>query len=249
MGADSAIVTPYEGLFVGGAALPALPVTAGLALYLRADLGVTLGTGSRVAAWADQSGAGNNFAQPTQLNQPSLTAGAGPKASLPGVTFTAANSTFLTCPTAPTTSTDQTIFLVLKTTTVAGTQFIFQNGLAGTGVAPAIGQTATKRSVFVVGGADASDGAATTAWEEWGYTTTNTTPLQTFRVNGVGQALSSSALTQVIPGAGAGLGSPQNGAGPYFDGNLWLLLEYSRVLSGAEIAQVESWISSITGIF
>jgi hypothetical protein len=41
---------------------------------VRADLGITIGTG--VSAWADQSGNGVNFVQPTGAAQPALVAGA-----------------------------------------------------------------------------------------------------------------------------------------------------------------------------
>jgi hypothetical protein len=42
----------------------------GCVLWLRADLGITL-NGTDVSAWADQSGAGNDFAQPLATDQPS----------------------------------------------------------------------------------------------------------------------------------------------------------------------------------
>jgi len=42
---------------------------SGLVLWLRADLGITL-NGGNVSAWADQSGAGNTFNQPTASKQP-----------------------------------------------------------------------------------------------------------------------------------------------------------------------------------
>lgn len=44
-----------------------------LALWLRADLGITL-NGSKVSAWADQSGNANNFSQANGANQPTFTA-------------------------------------------------------------------------------------------------------------------------------------------------------------------------------
>lgn len=46
---------------------------AGLVLWLRGDLGITLNA-SAVSAWADQSGAGNDFAQATPLIQPNYIA-------------------------------------------------------------------------------------------------------------------------------------------------------------------------------
>jgi hypothetical protein len=58
---------------------------AGLKLWLRADVGITVVTG--VSSWIDQSGNGNNFTQATGANQPTFTASAiGGK---PGVTATA----------------------------------------------------------------------------------------------------------------------------------------------------------------
>lgn len=60
----------------GGAPAPVTPLTilGSLAWWVRADLGITLGTG--VAAWADQSGNGADFVQVTGANQPALTVAA-----------------------------------------------------------------------------------------------------------------------------------------------------------------------------
>jgi hypothetical protein len=58
----------------GGGAAPVTPLTilGSLAWWVRADLGVTIGTG--VSAWADQSGNGVNFIQGTGSAQPALLA-------------------------------------------------------------------------------------------------------------------------------------------------------------------------------
>jgi len=58
------------------AAAPTTPLTilGSLAWWVRADLGITTGTG--VSAWADQSGNGVNFTQGTGASQPTLVAGA-----------------------------------------------------------------------------------------------------------------------------------------------------------------------------
>jgi hypothetical protein len=47
------------------------PTYSGLALWLKADAGVTL-NGATVSQWADQSGQGRNVVQPTAANQPAL---------------------------------------------------------------------------------------------------------------------------------------------------------------------------------
>jgi len=49
-----------------------------LICWYDAALGITFGTGSDVAGWADQSGNGNDLAQATQTNQPLFVAGSPP---------------------------------------------------------------------------------------------------------------------------------------------------------------------------
>jgi len=58
----------YEGASFTPKSLP------GLLLWLRADLGITL-AGSKVSAWADQSGNGYDFAQGTDARRPVFNAG------------------------------------------------------------------------------------------------------------------------------------------------------------------------------
>lgn len=48
---------------------------SGLVLWVRSDLGITLGTG--ISAWADQSGNGNNLVQATGTKQPAYVASGG----------------------------------------------------------------------------------------------------------------------------------------------------------------------------
>lgn len=64
---------------------------SGLAIWLRADLGLTMGTG--VSAWADQSGNGRNYSQATGSRQPTLGTAINGKETLH---FTAAATQFLT---------------------------------------------------------------------------------------------------------------------------------------------------------
>ena len=49
-----------------------LPVTAGLQLWLNADVGVTTNASGQVTTWADQSGLGNNATQATLSSAPTI---------------------------------------------------------------------------------------------------------------------------------------------------------------------------------
>lgn len=59
----------------GGAIWSPLSLGSSLALWLRADLGITL-NGATVSAWADQSGNGHVFSQANASKQPPVTASA-----------------------------------------------------------------------------------------------------------------------------------------------------------------------------
>lgn len=69
----------------------------GLVLWLRADMGTTL-NGSNVAAWADQSGNGNDFSQATDARRPTLTTGSHGKPVLSFTGTLLSNATFLQGP-------------------------------------------------------------------------------------------------------------------------------------------------------
>jgi hypothetical protein len=68
----SAQITQVYNYLYGKYVSPAAPPSTipGLVCWLRGDLGITLGTGSNVASWADQSGLGNNAVQATSTKQP-----------------------------------------------------------------------------------------------------------------------------------------------------------------------------------
>jgi Concanavalin A-like lectin/glucanases superfamily len=236
----------FEGLFSGG---PPLPVTSGLVLYLRADLGFQLGTGNGVVQWSDQSGQGNHCTQSTQVQQPVWTAGAGPRASQPALVFTGTNNTFLQGSSAPA-GTTWTAFVVHNPTT-NGNGIPFHEGTAGNnGHGFSINAAATNKCELIFGGVAVETGPACTAgaWQEWAATSTNVGPAQTFRVNGVSQVLSASNAAENVPGAGYFVGANLSG-NFMFTGSIYLVLEYNRVLLAGEIASVESWISQLTGIF
>lgn len=73
-------------------------VIPGLALWLRADLGVSTVAGA-VDQWSDQSGNANHFVQTTALNRPTYAVSTPAYNSQPTVDFASANDQFLSCPT------------------------------------------------------------------------------------------------------------------------------------------------------
>lgn len=96
-----------------------------LALWLRADMGITIGTG--VSAWADQSGNGNNFTQGTGSAQPTLNASDASFGGQASLSFAAANSQTLTA-TSVTISQPDTIYVIGQFTTSSNAELIDGNG-------------------------------------------------------------------------------------------------------------------------
>jgi hypothetical protein len=90
--------SPSVTLSVAGMITPELEVREGLQLWLKADEGVTATGGGAVLNWEDQSGQGNNAAQPEEFYAPVLmpdVVNSGPALRFDG------ESHFLTVPTSP----------------------------------------------------------------------------------------------------------------------------------------------------
>lgn len=97
-----------------------------LALWLRADLGVTL-NGATVSAWADQSGNGRHATQGTGAAQPAYTASS--IGSKPALTFDGTDD-FLACAATNIAADPCTLFAVCRTATQAN-RFVCDGGTTG----------------------------------------------------------------------------------------------------------------------
>jgi hypothetical protein len=84
MGASAPVVLTVTGQG------PASPPTSGLALWLKADKGVTTNNDGTVSQWADQSGLGNNAVQTVSTSAPKLVTD--PKTGKPAVEFDGTSS-------------------------------------------------------------------------------------------------------------------------------------------------------------
>jgi Concanavalin A-like lectin/glucanases superfamily len=104
---------------------------AGLVLWLRADLGVSL-NGGKVSAWADQSGNGNNAQQASSANQPSFNATAPSLNNSPTLSFVTANANFLQIPDAVSLRpTNITLAIVARYTSQADYQSLIAHTTSG----------------------------------------------------------------------------------------------------------------------
>ena len=102
---------------------------ADLAVWLRADSGVTFDIPTkRVSAWSDSSGTNNNMAQSTAANQP-LREGYGGQNDKAYFSFDGTNDSMLSDSNSPITR-EFTIFEVSKMSQVAGNVFGWRNGSA-----------------------------------------------------------------------------------------------------------------------
>lgn len=104
------------------------PAEPTLGLWLKADAGITQ-SGDLVSAWADQSAAGNDFAQASAGNQPRVIDGVIPLGSMPVVRFNG-TSAYLAGPASVYNNPQSTTFMVLQAND-PGTnnwRFIFDTG-------------------------------------------------------------------------------------------------------------------------
>jgi len=121
-------MTPYTVSGQASAGVSPSPVFSpldipGIALWLRADLGITLATG--VSSWADQSGNGNNVTQATGSKQPTLVASDGNFGGQASLSFLGSSSQFLASATWGTSlGSPSTWYVVARTTTAATTYFM-----------------------------------------------------------------------------------------------------------------------------
>lgn len=127
-----------SAICVGGGTSPPPPVPLtipGVAFWVRADRGITPGSGSNVAGWADQSGTGDahkNLAQATGSAQPTLVAsdagyGGKPTISFAGASILLASQAWTSALVAP-----YTIFVVGHTTDNSTSNDYFFDTLTGT---------------------------------------------------------------------------------------------------------------------
>lgn len=239
----------------GGASSGPLVPPAGAALWLRADLGITL-NGSTVSAWADQSGNALDVSQATAANQPLYVASW--KNSKPAMTFDATNDVLTRSTGFFAAGTALTIFAVGSMTADPDTVDAGSNNtpwwciqsIAGNDACYITRFNGASRFVAWTGGSgptiSGNFGISTNpAYLCWATDGNGGAANLVFRANGVAKTTSggladttSASLTMLV------------GNGTAFSGKtIGEIIVYASFLTGPQIAAVESYITSFWGAF
>lgn len=254
---------------VGGAAFSPTQLS-GCALWLRADLGITL-NGGNVSAWANQGTLGGSVSQGTGANQPAYSAAGGPN-SRPALQFDGGDSLASTLAASSWNflhSATFTLFVVFRSTTNSTTHF-------GVLVATYSGSNATRGSAFWWENRIAfthtakiatSMGNASGALVYNSFSSNNSSPYNVHQVAEFVQenGASGNDLLQIINGSVVGgaepVGSPSAGAAngtltigslvngtANFIGDISEVIAFNRTLSAAERSLVRRYLGAFYAV-
>lgn len=240
----------YTAPTAAGVAIPG----DGLALWLRADLGVSLDGSSRVCAIDDLSGAAHDFAQVTAGSRPTMgTLGGHEALAFTGTQYLQHDGVLGIAGTSA-----RTIVVVVQLdTTTARSQFFFQGqvGTAGTYLGPeanTFGTAGSRFGAYFTNNAYDTGLATSTTPTVYAWATDSMTPGQpilshlSVRANGATQALTRTpgglGNTNIESFAGATytwLGSGVTAAANFQTAEV---LVWSRALTPTELAQVDAYL-------
>ena len=229
---------------------PASPPTNGLALWLKADKGVTTNTDGTVSQWADQSGLGNNAVQAVSTSAPKLVTD--PKTGMPALAFDGASS-YLSAPSTPSLviQADISTFAAFNMADVTAAHTIWSKSTNEVAFPWIYGVAAGGAMSFTRGNANGSNPVNSTSLASPG------TPV----VAGVSLAgsLGSHYFDAQPAGSGVfGYGALDEGTDlvigglddftSLFAGNLSELLIYNRALSGSDLDLANAYLAGRLGI-
>lgn len=218
---------------------------AGCVLWLRADLGISIGTG--VSAWADQSGQGNNYSQGTGANQPGIAANGNARGNGPALTFSGATQ-YLFRASSPLGNNTLSCFVVFKATAASIALSMGVNAGHTSGWAVDRNANAGNREVIAPSIADITDGVVTNNWEFWSITRGAAASAWALSVNGVSQSLLSNTSDPAAQTAASAIGAFDTSGGVPMTGSLDEIICYSRPVTAFEQAQVEAYLHARTGL-
>lgn len=217
----------------GGGSPPTFSGT--LKLWLRADLGITL-NGSKVSAWADQSGNGNNVTQGTAADQPPYTAADSNFNGRPSVGPFSSTSYALNASTF-TISQPNTIYLVAYAANTA--QNVFFDGSSSRQIIGRAGAT----TWWIYAGTTVDANGANGNPHAFCLTLssgTGTLYVDNSQTAAVSSTAGSDALTGLVVGVGSGDAAP--------NGSIAEFLIYSGAHTTAQVQQVFRYLGARYGL-
>ena len=214
------------------------------AMWLRADVGVTLNAGN-VSSWADQSGNGNNATQATPASQPLWVSSNASIRGKPTIRFAGATSTYLGHSLGGTSS-NFTVWVVVVSVTQTSTNF---RCLYGNNAGVLVGSNGSGTSGDWGAYDGATDDGGTTIHGVGGFALTwvSSTPTgtQTFYTNG-GAGVNVTG-TAAYPGASGLIGQGGGGA-QTFGGELAEIAVFNTQLTAAQVSLLYSYAHARYGI-
>lgn len=222
-------------------------------MWLKADFGVTVSGASNVTNWSDASGNRNDVLQPNSSFRPNLITNA--VNGLPSIRFTAANSNSLQITNAiDDFSSGSTVFVVTKPTTmtILDTMVSFGTSLTnndyayqfclGNSSGAFLLRNANSGGAFPVGPVQTPNGAMATG--VYGLVEAADTGLGKVSLFSNGGLLAqglSGVITPSISWTVGFIGRPPMPAN-FYDGEIAEVMIYNRLLSGGEMAAVETYL-------
>jgi hypothetical protein len=228
------------------AAHPSTPavVSSGLAMWLKADTGVTQDGSGNVTAWADQAGS-NNVAQGTGSNEPSyISSDVNGK---PALRFN--GSQWLYSSNNLGLNADVTVIAVGSTTAPSAAGDSVYLGTSDSETCRGLGYSSSTQLFDVSGSsvAGAASPAANTFVTEEATLDTDLASVVLYR-NGVQTATGTVTTAQNLS-AGITVGANNNGTSAGWQGDVAEVLVYDHKLSAADLAQVDGYLADKYGFY
>jgi hypothetical protein len=225
-------------------------VTAGLSLWLKADMGIVTGTG--INRWADQTLNGNHFSQPSSGNQPVYNTASGLQNFNPTVSFNAASNQALIRTSGMlgnSTYNAVSLFTVSQNATLNNGSVLFEHTAPGTSGTFELTPGHTNGNAYWDGDQTTQVSAA------WGGTMgtpylwsgLNASNSQSLRRNGLQIAGASNSTSFAGAGNNAWMGYSDATAG-YFNGNINELIMYNTALSPTDIQKINTYTAIKWGL-
>lgn len=230
--------TAFLGRVQGGTFIP--PSFADLVLWVKPETLSGLSDNDPVTSWPDSGSQGNDLN--STLDAPTYKLN-----EINGVAGVRYNGTteFLNATSVGTTSTEYTMFVVLKMDSATGTEGIVRVGelTGGYGFLKSAGS----REVLHRAVADCVDGSATTNAELWSAVRTSA-PLLKFFLNGSGTAVTNDTSSCNAPDGSIIHTGRFSAVGLYFDGVICEILIYEVALGDTDRQTVENYLKAKYGL-